>query len=102
MQQLEEDWVSLLMGIKLTEKLGMQSTFSNSKVGETWTVPICETLAISPLGNLIEIWTMEFIEVKKKKKMYGMNHIVCGTITKYPITRIDMSCDYTRRKNRIV
>ena len=65
MQQQEQDWVSLLMEIKLKEKVVMQSTFSNNKVGVTWTIPICETLAMTPLGNLTEIWTMEVIEVKK-------------------------------------
>ena len=62
----EEDgfWVSLLIEIILKEKLGMQNTFSKTKVGDTWTVPTCVTLAISPLGNLIEIWTVEVMEVK--------------------------------------
>ena len=64
MQQQEEDWVSLLMEIKLKEKVGLQRTLSNSKMGETWTVPLCETLAMSPLGNLTEMWTIEVMEVK--------------------------------------
>ena len=63
-QQEDEDWVSLLIEIKLKEKLGLQSTLSKNNVGETCTVPTCVTLAIEPLGNLIEIWTMEVIEVK--------------------------------------
>ena len=63
-QQQDEVWVSLLIEIKLKEKLGMQNTFSKSNVRETCIVPTCVMLAISPLGNLIEIWTMEVIEVK--------------------------------------
>ena len=98
-QQQGEDWVSLLMEIKLKEKLGMQSTFSNNKVGETCTVPTCVTIVISPLGNLTKIWTMEVIEVKE---LYWMNHMVCGTIIQNPITRTNMSCDCTRGKNKIV
>ena len=35
MQQQEGCWVSLLMEIRLKEKLGMQSTFSKTKVGDT-------------------------------------------------------------------
>ena len=66
----EEDgfWVSLLIEIILKEKLAMQNTFSKTKVGDTWTILMCVTLAISPLGNLTEIWTMEVIEVKNFKE----------------------------------
>ena len=63
-QQQDGFWVSLIIEIILKEKLGMQNTFSKTKVGDTWTVPMCVTLAISLLGNLIEIWTMEVMEVK--------------------------------------
>ena len=46
----------------------MQSTFSRVKTGDNCTIPMCVTLVISPLGNLIEIWTMEVIEVKNFKE----------------------------------
>lgn len=63
MQQQEEDWVSLLRDIRLKEKDGMQSTFSSVKVEVNLTVPIWVTLAISQLGSLTELQTMEVIEV---------------------------------------
>ena len=63
-QQEDGFWVSLLIEIILKEKLGMQNTFSKTKVGDTWTILMCVTLAISPLGNLTEFWTMEVMEVK--------------------------------------
>lgn len=63
MQQQEEDWVSLLRDIRLKEKDGMQSTFSSVKVEVNLTVPIWVTLAISQLGSLTELRTMEVIEV---------------------------------------
>ena len=81
-QQQDEVWVSLQIEIKLHEKLGMQSTFSKSNVGETCTVPTCVTLAISPLGNLIEIWIMEVIEVK--------NWIECTIWSVAPLPRIQL------------
>ena len=81
-QQQDEVWVSLLIEIKLKEKLGMQSTFSKSDVGETCTIPTCVTLAISPLGNLIEIWTMEVIEVK--------NWIECTIWSVAPPSRVQL------------
>ena len=64
----------------MKEKLGMQSTFSKLNVGETCTVPTCVTLAISPLGNLLEIWTMEVIEVK--------NWIECTIWSVAPLSKI--------------
>ena len=51
-QQQEGCWVSLLIEIRLKEKVGMQSTFSRVKVGDSCIVPMCVTLAISPLGSL--------------------------------------------------
>ena len=81
-QQQDEVWVSLQIEIKLHEKLGMQSTFSKSNVGETCTVPTCVTLAISPLGNLTEIWIMEVIEVK--------NWIECTIWSVVPLSRIQL------------
>ena len=68
MQQQEGCWVSLLMEIRLKEKLGMQSTLPRTKVEDSCTVPICVTLAMSPLGGLIEICTAEVMEVKKAKE----------------------------------
>ena len=68
MQQQEGCWVSLLMEIRLKEKLGMQSTLWRIKVEDNYTVPMCVTLAISPLGSLIEICTTEVIEVKNAKE----------------------------------
>lgn len=41
----------------------MQSTFSSVKVEVNLAVPICVTLAISQLGSLMELRTMEVIEV---------------------------------------
>lgn len=43
----------------------MQSTFSNVNVEVNLTIPIWVTLAMFPLGSLIEKWTIEVIEVKK-------------------------------------
>ena len=56
------------MEIRLKEKLGMQSTLSRTKVEDSCTVPICVTLAMSPLGSLTEICTTEVMEVKKAKE----------------------------------
>ena len=67
-QKQEGCWVSLLMEIKLKEKLGMQSTLSRTKVDDSCTIPICVTLAMSPLGSLTEICTTEVIEVKNAKE----------------------------------
>ena len=53
------------MDTRLKEKDGMQSTFSSVNVEDNLIVPIWVTLALSPLGSLIEKWTMEVIEVKK-------------------------------------
>ena len=44
----------------------MQRTFSRIKEAETCTVPMWVTLAMSPLGNLIEIWTEEVMVLKKE------------------------------------
>ena len=52
MQQQEGCWVNLLMEIRLKEKLGMQSILSRIKVEDSCTMPICVTLALSPLGSL--------------------------------------------------
>ena len=52
------------MDTRLKEKDGMQSTFSRVKVVVNATVSIWVTLAMSPLGSLTEMWTMEVIEVK--------------------------------------
>ena len=68
MQQQDGDWVSLLIEIILKEKLGMQSTLSRTKVEDSCTMPICVTLAMSPLGSLTEICTIEVMEVKKAKE----------------------------------
>ena len=68
MQQQEGCWVSLLMEIRLKEKLGMQSTLSRTKVEDSCTVPICVTLSMSPLGSLTEICTTEVMEVKNAKE----------------------------------
>ena len=56
------------MEIRLKEKLGMQSTLSRTKVEDSCTVPICVTLAMSPLGSLTEICATKVIEVKKAKE----------------------------------
>ena len=64
MQQKEGDWVSLLMETRLKENVGIQSTFSKIRVEDNWTVPMWVTLATSPLGNLIEIWITDVIDVK--------------------------------------
>ena len=58
----------------------MQNTFSKTKVRDTWTVPMCVTLAISPSSNLIEIWTMEVMEVK--------NWVECTMWSVAPLSRI--------------
>ena len=68
MQQQEGCWVSLLMEIRLKEKLGMQSILSRIKVEDSCTMPIYVTLAMSPLGSLTEICTTEVMEVKKAKE----------------------------------
>ena len=51
MQQQEVFWVSLLMEIRLKEKVGMQRTFSRVNVAEILTVPTWVTLTMSPLGS---------------------------------------------------
>ena len=55
----------MLIDTRLKEKDGMQSTFSSVKVEVNLTISIWVTLAMSPLGSLIEKWTMEVTEVKK-------------------------------------
>ena len=47
------------MDIKLKVKEGTQSTFSRTKLGVIWMVPMCVTTTLSPLGN----WTKEVIEL---------------------------------------
>ena len=49
----------------------MQRTFSSIKEANTCTVPMWETLAMSPLGNLIENWT-EVVMVLKKVSEWTM------------------------------
>ena len=54
----------MLMDIRLKEKDGMQSTFSNVNV-EVNDSTYMSDLSPVPLGSLTEKWTMEVIEVKK-------------------------------------
>ena len=68
MQQQEGFWVNLLIETRLKEKDGMQRTLSRIKEAETCTVPMWVTLARSPLGNLIEIWTIKVMVLKKEIK----------------------------------
>ena len=56
------------MEIRLKEKLGMQTILSRIKVEDSCPMPICVTLAMSPLGSLTEICTTEVMEVKKAKE----------------------------------
>ena len=66
MQQHEGFWVNLLIETRLKEKDGMQRTFSRIRKAETCTVPMWVTLAMSPLGNLTEIWTVKVMVLKKE------------------------------------
>ena len=43
--------VNLLIDIRLNEKAGTQITFSRINVGVTWTMPMCVTRTLSPLGK---------------------------------------------------
>ena len=59
------------METRLKEKDGMQRTFSSIKEADTCTVPMCVTLAMSPLGNLTKNWT-EVVMVLRKVSEWTM------------------------------
>lgn len=58
--------VSFLTNSKLNQKDGTHKTFVRIKDSESFKVPRWVTFTVEPLGNVIVIWTVEVIIVKKE------------------------------------
>ena len=96
MQQQEGYWVNLLIKTRLKENVGIQS--SSVRIEDNWVIPIWVTLAISPLGNLIEICTMEITDVKNWREWTIWS---VAPLSKDPISRGEMRSTNLWRENII-